>query len=337
MKNITALKILVIIVFTFAAIKIYSQETGEQRTGIKSYGFTISPQAGFVYGQALEYVYPANTKGELLSELRWDMKPVFYLGLQAEFGKKDMMSEAGFFSSLSFKIGIPGDSGVMEDRDWQSIENSALTNFSSHTNKTRQFFSLDASIGATVPVKTILLIKPFISGSWMHFGFTGRDGSYKYARDKSGNPFINTNTYFPIDDNPHTGTLKGDVIKYKQDWLLLSPGIAIGLKAFYPFSVFVSFGVSLFTYCSSRDDHLDPSKQETYLDFTNAGLLYEPSVSISYSFKRIEHSIEFSYRHIGKTRGDVYQEDIFGYIYFPNRAGAGLSMTDMRYLLKIHL
>ena len=311
-------------VFAFGFYPAYSQNNAE-----RSYGFSIAAQGGVLYGQAFEYVYPTDTKGEFLSELIWDMKPVFYLGLQIDFGKKDVINEAGFFSLLSFKAGIPGDSGKLEDRDWMSIENSALTNFSSHTNKTRQFFSLDAAVGVSVPLKAGFIVKPFISASWMHFAFTGRDGYYKYARK------VSSNTFYSIDDNPETGQLSGDVIYYKQNWLLLSPGVSFGVRLFYPFSIDFSFKVSLVSYCSSRDDHIETNT--TYLDFTRVSLYYEPAVCLSYSFKRIEHSLEFSWKRVAKTEGESYLgNDYSGYGLSPNKAGAGLSVMDLRYLIKFH-
>ena len=317
--------------FTFA----FFHPAYSQSADGRSYGFSLSPQAGFIYGQVFEYVYPTDTKGEFLSELTWDMKPVFYLGLKLDFAKKDEINEAGFFSSLSFKAGIPGDSGYLEDRDWQSIENSALTNFSSHTNKTRSFFSLDAALGFSVPIKSIAIIKTFISGSWMHFAFTGRDGYIKYARDKNGNHQTSgSTTFLHIDNNPRIESLYGDVISYKQNWLLLSPGITIGTRMFHPFSFDLSLKISLITYCYSVDDHLlHPPR--TYLDFTRIGLYYEPSVCIMYSFKRIDHLLEFSWKNVGRTTGESYQKIYYGYGLIPNKAGAALSLMDLRYMLRI--
>jgi outer membrane protease len=310
MRNIPALTVLVIIINAFAPnYSAYSQNAAEG-----NYGFSISPQAGFIYGQALEYVYPlqGETKAEFLSELRWDMKPVYYLGLQFDFGKINVMSSPGFFSSLAFKAGIPHDSGVLEDRDWLLPSSDELTHFSSHTNKTLQFFSLDVSIGVSLPVKSYFYISPFISSSWMRFAFTGRDGYKKYPNE----PEIR---------------ITGDVISYVQDWLLFSPGVSVGTKLLYPFSIDLSFKASVFTYCADTDEHY--KMETTYFDYTSYGLFIEPAVCLSYSFKRIEHSFEFTRKFIGKTKGVIHKNVLNNLL--PNNAGAGLSLMDLRYLLKI--
>jgi len=320
MKNITVLSVLVIIL----SVNSYAE---------RNYCFSLGPQFGLVSGQALEIVYPVTgeTKGELLSELTWDMKPVFYYGIQAEFGLIDPMKKPGFFSSLSFNAGIPADSGIMEDRDWQSIENGDLTNFSSHTNKTNMFFQLDAACGASFPTNNNLL-KLFISGSWMRFVFTGRNGHSKYAREK----IKGSHTYYPIDDNPDEQDFSGkEVIIYQQDWLLLAVGFSAGTNL-YPFFFNVSFQISPFTYCSAADSHLLTDK--IFRDFTGLGLFVEPSFYMSFAVRQVELSLGLNYRHIGKTKGKSYiNVNNAGFNLDSHKVGAGLSMFDSRFLASIRL
>ncbi|MDR2942652.1 MAG: omptin family outer membrane protease [Treponema sp.] len=312
MKNIAVLTVLVII------SGVYSYAEKSER----NYCFSLGPQFGFVYGQALEYVYslPEDTKNELLSELIWEMKPVFYLGLQAEFGRIDLMKAPGFFSSISFKAGISGDSGVMEDRDWLYPENSNLTRFSSHTNRTGEFFLLDASAGFSFPIKSFLYIKPFIGGSWMRFAFSGRNGYGVYN-----------------DLNPKEQDFSGEkVITYSQDWLILAIGFTSGTNILYPFIFDISFQISPLTYCSATDTHI--SRNTVFRDFTAWGLFFEPSLNMSFVVKPVEFSLVFSYRRIGKTRGESYTNaNNAGFYLGKNKAGAGLSLFSSNFLVSIRL
>jgi outer membrane protease len=268
----------------------------------------------------MEYVYPlpVDTKNELLSELIWDTKPVFYYGIQAEFSRIDKMKGPGFFSSLSFKAGIPSDSGVMEDRDWLYPANSELTKFSSHTNRTNKFFWLDAAVGASFPVKSFFYIKPFISGSWMRFAFTGRDGYGIYN-----------------DSNPKEQVFSGIGITYQQDWLLLAAGFSAGTNILYPFIFDLSFQISPLTYCAATDNHF--LTDTVYKDSTNFGLFLEPSFNMSLIVKPVEFSFVSSYRHIGKTKGESYANEGKGFYLEPNKTGAGLSVLDLRFLVSIRL
>jgi outer membrane protease len=327
MKNITALTILVITISVFSPNNyIHCQETEK-----RNYGFSIGLQSGFVRGQALEVVYPVpgETMGELLSELRWDMKNIYYLGIKMDIARIDTLSAPGFYSSLSFKAGLPADSGVIENRDWMSNENNALTHFSSHTNRTNQFFTLDAAIGISVPVNSFFFFRPFIGGSWMRFSFTGRDGHLKYARVKG------FNAYFPIDDNPIIRQLEGELIRYEQNWLLITPGLSVGAKILQ-FSFDLSFRASMFTYCAATDEHI--ARRTIFKDYTRLGLFLEPGLSISYSIQRVEFSLEAAYRHIGRTRGLTYiSENDGAYYVAANKAGAGLSILDTRFIVKLRI
>jgi outer membrane protease len=330
MPKTTFLPIFIIIIniFGFSNSAHCQEETGE-----KNYSFSFGTQFGLVHGQAFELVYPdGSTKGELLSELIWDMKPVFYLGLQFDFERANIMSAPGFFTSLSAKFGIPADSGIMEDRDWLSTENDALTNFSSHTNKTNEFVLMDIAVGASFPVKSFLYIKPFFSGSWMHFSFTGRDGYKKYARYKSKNP----DTFYPIDDNPETETITGNVISYTQDWLLIATGFSIGTEILSPFSFELSFQISPFAYCAATDHHI--YRDTVFKDFTSLGLFLEPKGKISFTVERIEFSLETAYRYIGRTRGASYEnEGGTGFFVSSSGAGASLSLLDIHFLVRLRI
>jgi len=326
MRNVSHLPFIFIILFILSAFTpVFCQENQQ----IKKYNFTLGGGFGVLYGQAFEFVYPASgeTKGELLSELIWDMKPVFYFGLNADFGLTDILSGPGFFSSLSVKAGIPANSGVMEDRDWQSTENSALTNFSSHDNKTDELFWIDFTMGASLPVK-YLYIKPFINGSWMHFLFTGSDGYGLYARKKDSGLF------YPIDDNPNKHNFSGRVISYKQDWLLLAAGFTVGTNILAPFHFDVSFQTSPLTYCAAEDNHF--LTYTVFKDFTSFGLFLEPKTSVSFDVKKFSFSFDVFYRYISKTKGESYSSGInkSNFRISPNEAGAGLSVFDCQILIK---
>ena len=326
MKNITALAVLVIISGTFAVNNLLCQ------TQERTYDFSIAPQIGFVHGRALEVVYPVDTPADLLSELRWEMKPVFYLGAQIDFGRLNPMKGPGFFSSMSFRVGFSGESGVMEDRDWMSVENSSLTHFSSHTNETRKFYWMDIAAGASLPINHRFYIKPFLSGSWMLFSYEGKDGYGKYARPKDKSALY-SDTFFPIDDNPIEYTYSGVVIRYTQEWYLFAAGLIFGIMLPADFSLDLSFQISPLAFCAAVDEHL--TRNVKYMDITSRGLFLEPKCRLAYTVNQLEFSFEYAYRHIRKTRGTTYQKNAGGDYFANGEGGAGLSLSDTRFLVKI--
>ncbi|MDR2719018.1 MAG: omptin family outer membrane protease [Treponema sp.] len=328
--NKTTVSIFFIIIYLLSAINpVYCQDNEQ----ITKYSFSFGTGFGIIWGQAFEYVYPVpgETKGELLSELIWDMKPVCYASFSADFGLTDLLSGPGFFSSLSLKAGIPAYSGVMEDRDWQSIVNSNLTNFSSHENETNEHVRVDLTAGVSFPMN-FLYIKPFISGSWMHFIFTGSNGYSQYAKETPKDSGI----YEPIEDAPVISLGYGKLITYQQDWLILAAGCSIGTNILYPVHFELSFKLSPHTYCEATDRHI--RRGRIFKDLTSFGLFLEPGCSISLDVKKIKFSLDASYRYISRTKGESYygyNDKIYG--ISTNKAGAALSVMDFQFLIKLTL
>jgi len=305
-----------------------------------SYRFSLGTQFGFLYGHISELVYsvPDDTKNELLSELIWDVKPLYYFGLHFDLCRRDVMKDSGFFLSLFLKAGIPLESGKMENRDWMSVENAELTHFSAHTNKNNHLFLAEVSVGATLPVKNFFYVKPFLTGCWSYFSFTGKDGYGEYARSKGGG------AYYPISDNPNTESFYGqDVIQYNQNWIKISPGISAGLNFLSGFAVDFSLKISMFTYCKARDDHLSVqisngsnTTPRTYMDFTFGGLFLEPAFNFMFSIKNLDFVFNIAYRQIGNANGFSYISiDNSDYYFSAAKAGAGLKMLDSGFLVRM--
>jgi len=308
MKNIAFLPVLVIILFSL--ISIYSAFCDEQSE--KNYNFSFGISTGFVYGQSIEIVYPYDTPAKYLSELLWDMKPVYYLGLQADFERYNIINDSGLFASLTFNVGIPAVSGIMEDRDWMNTHNEALTHYSKHTNKTREFFWLDAAFGFSIPINNFFNLKPFLNAGWMRFAFTARDGYGEY--DYPGWP-----DYVSYKDR--------EVIRYDQNWLLIAAGLSIETQTLFPFFFEISFKISPLIFCSATDVHL-PSV--VYKDYMGFGLFMEPEAIVSFRVKKFAFSLKFSYRYIGGTKGITYINEGFA----ENNSGSGLSVINTRFIVR---
>jgi outer membrane protease len=315
----------------------FTQEEQAASEEAASYAFSTWTKFGVLLGQAEEIVYPSSPyKAELLSQLLWDIKPVFYYGLTLDFSRARPMTQWGFFANLSLKNGIPAESGKMEDRDWMSQENKALTHYSSHDNFTGELFILDFSAGVSFPLRRILLLKPYLSLSYMRFTFSGQYGYAKYARETGG---ANSGIYASIDDRPDRYSFadKEKIINYTQNWFIVSPGIALGYYFNNRFYAELFFQISPLIFCNDLDEHLMTYTQ--YRDYMRGGLFLEPGFHVSYSVnKRLELSLDFSWRYTGGTRGETYASPLFTQNYIEQgEAGAGLSMIDTGLCLKIRL
>jgi outer membrane protease len=354
MNNITVCAVLVIVCFAQYGFGQESVPDEPSQTGTETprtdtrdyphdyardYALSMRPCFGFIYGQAEEIVYPGETKGPLLSQLLWDMKPVFYYGLQTDFSRVNPTEQHGFFSNLSLKFGIPGSSGIMEDRDWQSIENDALTSYSMHKNETRGMFLFDVSAGYAFPFLRVMILKAYVNVSYMNIRFSGFDGYGRYARVKTRNPNTDVpETYYPIDDNPKPGDYSGmKVINYTQEWLTAAPGVSFGYYFFKNFFTGLSFQISPLILCTALDDHLTNSKQ--FRDYIWGGLLIEPGAELSFDCNdRIGLSLELSWRYIGGTKGNSFLRTYGTGAYSQaGMSGAGSSVFDTGLFLRVRL
>jgi len=327
MKNITAFAVLVIMIQC-----VQPAFTQEKQTA--SYAVSICPQFGFIYGQAEEIVYPSpEYKAEKLSQLLWDIKPVYYYGMAMDFSRAQPMDKWGFFSNLSLKSGIPGNGGNMEDRDWMSTENAELTHYSIHDNFTDNLLLLDLSAGVSFPIKRILLMKTYLTVTYMHFSFYGQYGYGKYARRTIDGK------YASINDNPIYFSFADweKVITYTQDWFIIAPGVSLGYYFNTRFYAELAFQISPLVFCDDLDEHLTTYTQ--YRDYMRGGIFLEPGFHFSwFANKRLELSLEFSWRYINGTWGETYVGSLYTQSYQQQgEAGAGLSMINTGLCLKIHL
>jgi outer membrane protease len=325
-------------VFSVLVIMLHcAQFASAQEEPKKAYTLSSSTSFGTFYGQAEEIVYVSSFfKSATLSELLWDIKPVFYYGLSLDFSRNQPMEKWGFFSTLSLKNGIPGKSGKMVDRDWMSVENTELTHYSTHNNITKELFFFDASAGVSLPFGKFLLLKTYIAMSYMRFSFVGQYGWGKYAREIGG---ADCGKYALINDDPKYESYASQekVITYTQRWIIGTPGISLGFYFPGRFYAELFFNVSPLISCEGFDEHITTNAQ--YRDVMRGGLFFEPEVHFAYFFdRRLELSLDFSWRHINKTRGETHVGSL-GTAYYVKQgtAGAGLSLFDTGLCLKIRL
>jgi outer membrane protease len=313
MKTIAVFALLVIAVSCapFCVPRLSAAETG--------YAFSAAPQFGLFYGQAEEIVYYSANSDRLYSQLLWDMKPLMYYGLALDISPIEPMKRWGFFSTLSMKAGIPQITGVMEDRDWRSLVDNSLSDYSIHDNQTRELFGLDAAVGLSVPIRPRFVLKAYAGVLYMRFRFSGIDGHGIYAPEWEEKLF------------------SGKVINYTQEWLLFAPGVSFGIRFLQHFAAELAVQVSPFIASADLDEHLTTRTQ--YRDYMRGGLFIEPKAVLSAAAgKWLALSITCSWRHISGTRGETYSRTIGNETYIPlGSAGAGLSLWDCGLLFKIRL
>ncbi|MDR1986638.1 MAG: omptin family outer membrane protease [Treponema sp.] len=333
--------ILLVSIWLFLASTGIQGETPPGAGKKNSYTFSIAALTGFLYGQGEEIVYLNETSETYLSQLLWDMKPLFYTGTSLNVSQRNPLERPGFFTDLSLKFGIPSyKTGIMEDRDWMNKlyhteeNNDALTHFSSHDNYTQGAFLLDLSAGLSLPIAGWFVLKGYADFSYMHFSWASQNGFTQYASEGvSGG-------YEPWDDGIPKSTHYGPAINYQQEWIILTPGLALLIPFPYGLSLTLDVHVSPWIWCVALDDHFLTEKQ--YSDHTSqGGLLFESQGRIGFApHSRLELSLSLGYRSIQGLRGPTYTRNTgktSGLVTQNGSGGTGYLVLDTGLSIKIRL
>ncbi|MDR3337359.1 MAG: omptin family outer membrane protease [Treponema sp.] len=298
MKTISLFGVFVIsFSFLFTVSNAFGQVSSsgetEQDLEVGKVSFVISAEAkaGFIYGQGEELVYYGTTD-TVLSQLLWDMKPLWYVGgdLALSLGHSRWPFNLKVFD-FSVKGCLPLASGKMEDRDWlyRPYDNSP-TLFSSHDNFTSSAIFLDVDfLDFSFPFSfssVTLSGDFFFRYSYMDLTWTARDGYMDYTKT-GGSKYDH----------------EGLAIDYTQTWNLFALGVGTGISVKDIFFADVSFAITPLIFVTAEDHHHITHMQ--YQDKPEGGLYLEPKITLGLSTnKHFRFSVYFSYRHISGSKGE---------------------------------
>ncbi|MDR1306938.1 MAG: omptin family outer membrane protease [Treponema sp.] len=308
---------------------------GEIRLLGQPYAFSLSAGPGMMYGTAYEIVYQDSASEDYLSELRWELKPLWYLGLKASFGPGDILRRWGISLELAVKAGLPMKTGTLEDRDWlTSTVPGSLTHFSSHDNKTRAAVLADLDFAFSLPFKGRFFFKPLLSLDYVFLSMEARNGYIQYGPNYPSSS--RTAPYEPWSSSWKKEPMTGSGITYIQHWILLSPGIGFG-AVLDRVTLEASFKITPAILCITIDNHL--LWGTVFTDYMAGGLALEPALDISVELaKNMSLGLTASYRHMVKTRGDTVVDEKGKEAYaVPGVGGSGLRLFDGGLYFKVRL
>jgi outer membrane protease len=302
-----------------------ANEVGDKNDHFLSFGFSL----GLLSGTSEEIIYRSSSDDNYLSQLVWQFNPLFYAGVDVRYNwlgpanPEGILRKvfSGFFVNASFKYGLPGYTGLMEDRDWWTIPDW-LTHYSLHANYTETAMLAGLDIGKSFRLYNEFRLNAFFSYSVMYYSFTARGGTYLYPLEW-GEHF-----YDPSSDT---------VVTYLQFWQILSPGVSFyGVFNNY-FDIEIFAKVSPLVTASSLDEHLwrEPPFQIVN-DPMYYGLYIEPGLAFTFKPPQSKFLFSFSlnYRNISGTRGNSryrYQDrsGVYG-----NVGGAAYTVFDIGLAVK---
>lgn len=281
--------------------------------------FSFSAGAGILYGRSEEIVYKSPESDLYSSELLWDLRPLVYTGVAADFGPHDPFSQNGLAAAFSFRFGLPLKTGIIEDRDWLNNNDNYMTHYSRHDAYSRRAILSGISFGYSWTLARFLALKAYGNFSYMNFSWSAEDGYIQYPSGNSSGSYPPWNNGLPKD----YGLSEGTLILYTQNWFILDPGISLAGRFGRFFSVEGNFNYSPLVFCFGKDDHL--KRGTVFRDYLYFGHYLKGSCALVFSTgKNIDLSLYVSYTHITGTRGDTYAENTL----YANSAGAAYRALD---------
>ncbi|MDR3160581.1 MAG: omptin family outer membrane protease [Spirochaetaceae bacterium] len=285
----------------------------EEITNKNGLSLSINGALGLLYGQSEEIVYRDKRTSDKASQLLWDLKPLVYAGGEANVRWQGPGNTWGIFTDALFKAGLPGNTGIMEDRDWVVLNYPQwLTHYSVHDNKTEQAYLIDARVGASFRIFGPFVLKPYITYNFMFFSWAAKGGSILYPSSDGDHRYYST----PI-----------KVISYEQTWHILSPALALYGAFNRSFDIEISAAVSPFIWSSSVDNHI--MRNLVITDEISGGLFLEGG--LRFSFTPVDFfalSLSASYRNISGSRGDSIYKEPGQRLEHPNGSGSAYSVFD---------
>jgi outer membrane protease len=284
------------------------------------YAISVSPLAGILWGQGEEQVYWSATADDLISQLLWDIKPLWYTGAALDFSQREPLKNIGFFITVTAKFGIPMETGSMEDRDW--MIHGVLTNYSWHHNNTSSAIILDLAAGISIPLRPLFALRFSLGFSYLNFSWAGYDGYRRYGND-------NVYPAQPIVDSTPKKYYSGVVISYSQEWLLLPFGFSFAIMPGRLFSGSLFFSAGPVLSFTGEDTHHTRSPPRLFLDSITGGYTIEPGAEFLFSpFEHFSLGLRFSWRDLAADpHGKSYYADTGdSYSFIGNTAG-GLFQT----------
>ena len=256
---------------------------------------TASTGAGIMYGLARELVFNTSASGMAytLSELDWDIKPIFYTKAALALN-----TSVGFAASLDVRMGVPGKAGFIGDSDWLNYYQYGdyrKTNFSQSDSYMERAILLDVQVGWEIPLANWVSLQPFLSFNFMDLKWTARDGYYQNPSGGPWNP--SSHPLFPDYSTEPKLSISGTGIIYQQTYFYPAVGVAVKFMAGDDFGITASFAFSPLVFCNDMDNHLLAS--EDFYENMAGGVLLEPKVSLEWQVSgRARLSLDVSYRHI---------------------------------------
>ncbi|QTQ15255.1 omptin family outer membrane protease [Treponema parvum] len=214
----------------------------------KKWTWSAEASLGFIYGRMGEYAYYDKGSSDKLSYLEWDMKPLWFYGVDLEAASEKFSFLVNLKGFVPASCGYMQDSDWLQDYQWGTGNRSVKTNYSEHDNFLTSGFSSFGEISYKFCPSEKIFVFPLFAIEYQDMYFSGRDGTAWYGKDN----------FYPYNAGGGYSTIQdffGKVIDYERRDVY----VWLGCRASWVFSDKWNFSVSgyvaPYVYMWSRDSH----------------------------------------------------------------------------------
>ena len=324
-------KIRFLVIIFFLSLNLFISRTWAAED---NHVLNLNPLTGVLIGRSEEFLFKYKNSDQYVSELLWDLKPLFYLGLGLEYCPGKPFERDSFFAAGSVKIGLPLKTGIMEDRDWDNKYEDYLTKYSRHDAFSQNAILADISAGYSWYLGDKFVLGAFGEFSYMYYSWMAENGYYQYAKSNE-----------EWDDSIPKINIYGPAIRYAQNWFILSPGMFMKIKLSDNFLLEGNFRYSPLIFCADRDDHLfqdEFGEGQLFFGYFYFGHYIDGGARLIYSpVTNLDLSLSLSYRYITGMRDKTYYATTgagaSGHTFENYEGGAGFSALDINLAVKIRV
>lgn len=283
--------ILILFIIYSITQKIFSSE---------AFNINVSAFSGIKYGETIKSIY-LNDKNTKLSELVWEEKPIYELGLSSDISLWD------FFIGFDFNYGIPTHVGNMYDSDWTTY--GLKKTYTISQCELLNSFDTSLKFSYKTPKIFIFRIDPSIQIQYMFKNFNAHDGygwygAAQYAKEPRD--------YDVAWNDPLARKAKKiRDIDYYRHTLLTFFGFNLEIFTIDKLNLQTGFYISPFAYMYSYDTHHRSETNTHYVDLQYGYFSkFKTNLYVGWKFTdRIETFADFSAIFGTTDYGDLYHDE----------------------------
>ena len=246
----------------------------------KNWSISVSPILGLHIGKLGEYVFNKNADGEYkkLSQLNWEIKPIFHYGGQLAIAWK-------WLSLSAYGQGcIPMRCGNMDDSDWLNL-NSVKNIYSIHENSLASSYSFGGTFAYTFRPQDTFALQFFCGIDYECIAMEARNGYGWYGEGWNTAAVLEKGAW---DGNGTKFYEKVAGIDYMRETVRTWLGCGMEMKFINNrLSLTLSFSLSPYLYVQSLDHHYGNNKQHYNIDIIHGVLsAYKPRALVVFNFNK---------------------------------------------------